>query len=128
MFLGLPARVTMTMSVFDTFTGDAVSGPLGDQGVSLEETTVVRSTWGDWKAQHPDTKIVARDGGIGRSYELDPLGGRDDDGPIFPVGPVDERLAAHFLAPRTLPASVVLWPISLIKPTASSGVQSALWA
>ncbi len=81
-----------TESVFDTFTGDAVSGPLREQGVSLEETTVVRSTWGDWKQQHPDTKIVARDGGIGRSYELDPLGGRDDDGPIFPIGQPDDRL------------------------------------
>lgn len=81
-----------TQSVFDTFTGDAVSGPLRDAGVTLEETTVVRSTWDDWRTEHPDTRIIAEDGGIGRSYQLDPLGGRDDDGPIFPIGEADARL------------------------------------
>lgn len=82
----------VTRSVFDTFTGRAVSGPLQDAQVELEQIAVVTSTWGEWKAAHPDTRIVAEDGGIGVSYERDPLGGRDDAGPIFPVGPVDPRL------------------------------------
>ena len=81
-----------TFSVFDTFTGIAVSGPLHDQGIALEQTSMVTSTWGDWKREHPDTTIVAEDGGIGRTYALDPLRGRDDNGPIFPIGDVDERL------------------------------------
>jgi hypothetical protein len=80
-----------TMSVFDTFTGAAVSGPLQQRGVVLEESTVVRTTWGEWKLAHPDTTIIAEDGGIGRRYPLDPLQGRDDEGPIFPIGPADER-------------------------------------
>jgi len=86
-----------TQSVFDTFTGAAVSGPLHDIGLVLEETTVVSSTWGAWKAAHPTTRIIAADGGIGRSYELDPLQGRDDNGPIFPIGDVDDRLGAQEL-------------------------------
>jgi hypothetical protein len=81
-----------TFSILDTFTGEALSGPLQDAGLVLEQTSVVTSTWGAWKEAHPDTTIVARDGGIGRFYPLDPLGGRDDNGPIFPVGDVDERL------------------------------------
>ena len=84
-----------TGSVIDTFTGRAVSGPLRDADVVLEEITVVRSSWGEWKAEHPDTRIVARDGGIGRSYPADPLGDRDADGPIFPIGEVDPRLDAQ---------------------------------
>jgi hypothetical protein len=84
-------------SVFDTFTGQAVAGPLQDAGVALEQITVSTSTWGEWKAAHPDTTIVAPDGGIGRTYSLDPLRGRDDDGPIFPVGAVDPRLPAQEL-------------------------------
>ncbi len=79
-----------TRSVFDTFTGLGLSGPL--QGHQLEPVTVITATWGDWKAAHPDTSIVAEDGGIGRRYIDDPLGGRDDDGPIFPIGEVDPRL------------------------------------
>ena len=81
-----------TESVFDTFTGAAVSGPLQDADLVLDETTVLRTTWGEWKTAHPETTIIAEDGGIGRSYLLDPLQGRDDDGPIFPIGPPDDRL------------------------------------
>ena len=81
-----------TQSMFDTFTGAAVSGPLHDAGIVLQQATVVVSSWGDWRAAHPDTRIVAIDGGIGRTYPSDPLGGRDDGGPIFPIGPADPRL------------------------------------
>ena len=98
---GLLARSNKVMydlvskSVFDTFTGEAVSGPLRERGVMLPQATVVTTTWGEWKAAHPDTTIIAEDGGIGRSYPLDPLRGRDDHGPIFPVGDVDGRLGVH---------------------------------
>ena len=81
-----------TRSVLDTFTGRAVSGPLRDAGVTLRQTSVTASSWGAWKRAHPGTRIVARDGGIGRDYPADPLRGRDDDGPIFPIGPADPRL------------------------------------
>jgi len=81
-----------TRSVIDTFTGEARSGPLREADVHLEQVTVVSSSWGEWRQDHPDTRIIAQDGGIGREYPDDPLQGRDDDGPIFPVGPVDPRL------------------------------------
>ena len=81
-----------TFSAFDTFTGRAVSGPLREAGVVLEQISVVTSSWGEWKAEHPNTTIVAEDGGSGRPYSDDPLRGRDDNGPIFPIGQVDRRL------------------------------------
>ncbi len=81
-----------TRSMFDTFTGRAVSGPLREAGVRLPQTTMVTSRWGEWRAANPHTLIVAEDGGLGRSYPEDPLRGRDDDGPIFPIGDWDDRL------------------------------------
>ena len=84
-----------TFSMFDTFTGQAVSGPLREAGVQLPQTTVLASRWGDWKAANPHTRIVVEDGGMGRSYPPDPLRGRDDHGPIFPTGDVDSRLPAQ---------------------------------
>jgi hypothetical protein len=81
-----------TMSFVDTFVGVATSGPLAEAGVSFNQVSVITTTWGEWKTEHPGTTIVAEDGGLGRSYELDPLHGRDDDGPIFPIGEVDPRL------------------------------------
>ncbi len=79
-----------TMSLVDTFLGIGTSGPL--QGTAFEQVSVATSTWGAWRAEHPDTTILAEDGGIGRRYAADPLRGRDDDGPIFPIGAVDDRL------------------------------------
>ena len=84
-----------TFSAIDTFTGKAISGPLHKAGVVLPQTTVVISTWGAWRKAHPQTTILAEDGGVGRHYPLDPLRGRDDNGPIFPVGDVDPRLGVH---------------------------------
>jgi hypothetical protein len=112
-----------TQSVFDTFTGAAVSGPLQDRAVVLEELTVVRSTWGEWKAAHPATSIVAEDGGIGRLYPDDPLRGRDDDGPIFPVGAIDERLPAHELVVGVITAGgdAVAFPSDAASTALSAG-------
>jgi hypothetical protein len=112
-----------TSSVFDTFTGAAVSGPLQDAGVVLEQITVVRTTWGDWRRAHPDTTIIAEDGGIGRSYPLDPLQGRDDDGPIFPIGTVDDRLAVQELVVGVIDADgiPVAFPAETARVALSSG-------
>ena len=78
-----------TFSAVETATGIALSGPLHDAGVVLTPVAVVTSTWGDWKQAHSETTILNRF----REYPLDPLSGRDDNGPIFPVGDVDQRLS-----------------------------------
>lgn len=86
-----------TDSYFDTFRGRAVSGPLQDAEFVLEPVAVHGATWGEWREGHPQTTILASDGGIGRVYSFDPLGGRDDAGPIFPIGDVDPRLPVQDL-------------------------------
>jgi hypothetical protein len=82
----------VTSSAFDTFTGRAVSGPLWRARIALTRGTVITTTWGEWKAAHPDTTVVAFDAAGPLGYSLDPLGGRDDAGPIFPIGDRDPRL------------------------------------
>ena len=72
-----------------------LSGPLRAQGIELEQGTVITTTWGEWRAEHPETTILAEDGGIGRVYDHDPLRGRDARGPIFPIGGVDQRLGVQ---------------------------------
>lgn len=84
-----------TFSAVDTFTGQAISGPLHRAKVVLPQATVVISTWAAWRKAYPNTTILAEDGGVGRRYPANPLRGRDDQGPIFPVGPVDTRLGVH---------------------------------
>ncbi|MEO1542658.1 MAG: DUF3179 domain-containing (seleno)protein, partial [Pseudomonadota bacterium] len=82
-----------TYSVFDTFLGTAVTGPLADQGVKLEQATVVTTDWGTWKAQHPKTTVLLERYALGRDFNF--REGRDANGPIFPVGDVDPRLPVH---------------------------------
>ena len=112
-----------TNSAIDTFTGEALTGPLGEAGVVLEQVTVVASRWGDWKQAHPATLILAEDGGINRTYPDDPLGGRDDAGPIFPVGDVDPRLPIQedvvgVIAPDGTP---IAFPVAAINAFLDTG-------
>ncbi len=79
-------------SMVDTFTGVAKTGPWREAGLELEAVSTVTSLWGDWKQAHPSTTLMTGLNGTGPDYPLDPLGGRDDGGPIFPVGDVDPRL------------------------------------
>jgi hypothetical protein len=117
-----------TFSAVDTFTGEAISGPLFDAGVRLNQTTVVTSSWEAWRAEYPHTTIIAQDGGIGRSYPLNPLRGRDDAGPIFPVGDVDPRLGVHDVVMGVVAAdgTPVAFPVGAARLTLEAGGEVAL--
>jgi len=82
-----------TYSVFDTFLGKAVTGPLAKRGLQLDQATVITSDWGTWKAEHPNTTVLTEALALGRDFDF--RNGRDADGPIFPVGDVDPRLPVH---------------------------------
>ena len=77
-------------SVFDTFLGTALTGPLAETGVELEQASVLTTTWAEWRDAHPDTTVLAEGLSLGRDPDF--RNNRDADGPIFPVGDVDPRL------------------------------------
>ena len=76
--------------MFDTFKGNAVTGPLAKKKLQLEQTSVVTTDWGTWKKRHPDTTVLVEALALGRDFDF--CNGRDDDGPIFAIGDVDPRL------------------------------------
>ena len=82
-----------THSVFDTFRGNAVTGPLAKKGVRLEQASVVTTDWGTWKKAHPNTTVLIESLALGRDFDF--RNNRDADGPIFPVGDIDPRLPVH---------------------------------
>ncbi len=82
-----------TYSVFDTFTGRAVTGPLAERGLELEQVSVVTTDWGTWRREHPETTVLVEALALGRDFDF--RSGRDADGPIFPIGAVDPRLPVH---------------------------------
>ena len=82
-----------TYSVFDTFLGHAVTGPLAKKRIKLKQAAVVTTDWGTWKREHPETTVLAESLALGRNPDF--RNGRDAKGPIFPVGDVDPRLPVH---------------------------------
>ena len=82
-----------TFSVFDTFLGKAVTGPLAEKNLQLKQAAVITSDWGTWKKEHPETTVLIEALALGRDPDF--RNGRDANGPIFPVGDVDPRLPVH---------------------------------
>ena len=80
-------------SVFDTFLGHAVTGPLAAKGIRLKQATVITTRWGAWKREHPTTTVLLERYALGSDPDF--RNGRDANGPIFPVGDVDPRLPVH---------------------------------
>ncbi|MEO1238861.1 MAG: DUF3179 domain-containing (seleno)protein [Pseudomonadota bacterium] len=109
-----------TYSVFDTFRGRAVTGPLAEAGVRLTPVTVITTTWRDWKAAHPDTTVLIEADALGRDYDL--RNTRDAGGPIFPIGDVDPRLGVHDdVLGAISPAGQ---PVAFLRAAALAGLQS----
>ena len=82
-----------TSSLFDTFLGTAMTGPLADLDIVLPPVTVITSTWGAWRNAFPQTTVLVERLALGRDYNLRET--RDSRGPIFPIGDVDPRLPVH---------------------------------
>lgn len=80
-------------SVMDTFTGAAVTGPLAERNITLNQASVVTSDWGSWKKAHPTTTVLEEALALGRDFDF--RNNRDANGPIFPIGAVDPRLPIH---------------------------------
>ncbi|CAN5358377.1 hypothetical protein BH23VER1_BH23VER1_23630 [soil metagenome] len=57
-----------TKSLWSTLSGEPVVGPLVGKGIKLEPLPVVTTTWGNWRAQHPDTTVLSPDTGHERDY------------------------------------------------------------
>ncbi len=83
-----------TQSLWNTIEGEPVVGPLVGQGIRLAVHPVVTTTWGAWKAAHPDTQVLSlrtghqRDYGEGVAYQS--YFATDDL--MFPVPTRDDRL------------------------------------
>jgi len=82
-----------SFSVFDTFTGKAVTGPLAEKKLELDQAAVITTTWGEWKKAYPQTTVLKEELALGRDFDF--RNNRDADGPIFPIGDVDPRLPVH---------------------------------
>lgn len=58
-----------TDSLWNQFTGEPVSGPLLNSGITLKIRPVVITSWTKWRAQHPDSKVLSLETGHDRNYD-----------------------------------------------------------
>ena len=57
-----------TKSMWSTLQGEPVVGPLVGKGIKLDRLSLVTTTWGDWKREHPDTTVLSLNTGHRRDY------------------------------------------------------------
>lgn len=109
-----------TMSLFDTFLGRAVTGPLAERGLQLEQASVITTEWGRWREAYPETTVLVESLALGRDFDF--RNGRDANGPIFPVGDVDPRLPIQEDVIGVINADGT--PIAFPRATAFAALQS----
>src|SRR5262249_15504687 len=57
-----------TSSLWSTFEGVPVVGPLVGRNIALTPHPVVTTTWGEWRALHPETTVLSLETGHKRDY------------------------------------------------------------
>ncbi len=57
-----------TKSLWNTFEGVPVVGPLVGSGIRLKHRAVVTTTWEEWRRKHPQTTVLSLDTGHTRDY------------------------------------------------------------
>lgn len=80
-------------SLWSQIKSEGVSGP--GNGVGLTALPFQLTTWGDWKARHPETIVLSSQTGHVRDYAHNPYAGYFESAALlFPVDQLDNRLAA----------------------------------
>jgi hypothetical protein len=83
-----------TRSLWSSLDGTPVIGPLVGSGLRLSFVSVVTTTWGEWRAAHPQTTVLSLDTGFKRDY-AEGAAYRDyfaTDALMFRVPRIDSRL------------------------------------
>ena len=95
----------LTNTLWSQLRGEPILGKLVGSGIKLEYFPVALTTWGEWLAEYPDTKVQSRETGYypARTYVREDdrraiyFSYRDDPETMFPIWNRDEQLATKQL-------------------------------
>lgn len=68
-------------SLWSQIMGKAVSGSA--KGQKLSRLSLDHTTWADWRARHPDTRVLSTDTGYNRNYSRSPYQGYEKSARLF---------------------------------------------
>jgi hypothetical protein len=76
-----------TNTLWNQLTGEPVIGKLAGSNLKLKTLPVVLTSWGEWKRQRPETRVLDLDTGYERPYRVGATYGRyfASPGTMFPV-------------------------------------------
>jgi hypothetical protein len=109
---------TATHSLWNQFTGRPVVGPLTGSGIVLKTRPVVITSWKEWKARHPDSKVLASDTGHLRDYSSGAAYGRYFASPdlMFPTNVDQSKLKQKdFVFALRSSGTEKAWPLKLFE-------------
>lgn len=79
-----------TESLWSQLMKQAISGPM--RGKRLQQIVMLHTTWGDWRAQHPNSLVLSTHTGYQRDYQRSPYAGYAGSEELyFPIMKVDPR-------------------------------------
>lgn len=109
-----------TNSLWSSLTGKPISGELVDQSIQLKIHPVVRTSWREWRKQHPDTRVLSIETGFPRDYSAGAAYQSyfDSDKTMFPIALRDPRMATKdWVYGIHLNGSAKAWALSKLKNT-----------
>jgi len=106
-----------TLSLWSNLTGEPVAGALVGRGITLPILPLTVTTWGDWRARHPETTVLSLTTGFSRDYTPGAAYGKYFASPetMFPVWKRDpslERKALVFAV--RLAGAAKAYPLDLL--------------
>lgn len=79
-----------TESLWSQIRGQAIAGPL--KGQRLQQIPMEHTSWSDWRARYPQTRVLSLDTGYRRDYSRSPYAGyADSEHLMFGVSGIDRR-------------------------------------
>lgn len=80
-------------NLWQQITGEGIVGPAARRNEVLKQVFITTTSWGDWKKQNPNTRVLSRDTGHSRDYDQYPCGTYEqDDQLLFGVKGLDKSL------------------------------------
>lgn len=109
-----------THTLWNQFSGKPVVGPLANEDIELEVLPVVTTSWGDWRKQHPDTKVLDLETGFRRDYSPGAAYAAyfNSEDLMFPAAVTDTRLQQkEQVFGLRISGARKAWPLRLFKET-----------
>lgn len=105
-----------TRSLWNQFTGEPVGGPLAATGIRLPIRPVTITRWADWRARHPDSRVLSLETGYVRDYDPGVVYRDYFASPdlMFPTAVGDESRVARkeFIYGIRMPGGARAWPVA----------------